>query len=324
MKGKPLVVQKSSLQIEPLEAEQFDQWKSNLKDRWVQLRCQSGKVTSKEAMATVTRIIERRFPEGLSTVGQFVMNISESGVDQGSFWLEIEGTRGFLYDVAPNGSVNAEDVRNLIEEEAITRGASELRVNVFSGDQFLKTLTASDKFATISTQMWLLDNPANNQLELNHALVLRPMRPEEFPEYFQEQIDIYAAEKVAAGKCTLDEALLESKEEMAKLLPDGLLSKDQFIFVAELENRRIGTAWVDIDNELEVPRAFGLYIEIDNALRGQGLGRDLMKAIQAESRKLGAKGFALSVFGHNLIARKMYESFGFKVTEEMKQMVLVE
>lgn len=319
-----MTVQGNPLQVALLEADHFDQWKSNLGNRWVQLRSESGKVSSMEAMATVTRIIDRRFPEKLATVGQFVFRILESGVDKGSFWLEIEGTRGFLYDLVLLKEAHIENVRDLIENEARRRGALELRVNVFSGDQFLKTLTSSDQFVTISSQMWLLDNPSDDLEELNPALVLRPMTDEEFPDYFQGQVDIYASEKVAAGKCAFDEALIESRDEMEKLLPDGLMSEDQFIFVAELENLRIGTAWVDIDTDLEVPRAFGLYIEIDTALRGQGLGRDLMKAIQAECRKLGAKGFALSVFGHNSIARGLYESFGFGVTEEMKKMALAE
>ena len=319
-----MVVQRSPLQIEPLEAEQFDQWKSDLRNRWVRMRSESGKVTLTEAIAAVTRIIDSRFPEELNSVGQCVFRILESGVEKGFFWLEMKGTRGFLYDLVLLEDTHVENVRGLIESEARTRGASELRVNVFSGDQFLKTLTASNQFVTISSQMWLLDNSSNGLEELNPALVLRPMTEYEFPEYFQWQVDIYATEKVAAGKCTLDEAVVESREEMAKLLPDGLRSQDQFIFVAELQNVRIGTVWVDIDTDLEVPRAFGLDIEIDSALRGRGLGRDLMKATQAECRKRGAKGFALSVFGHNSIARKMYESFGFEVIEEMKKMVLTE
>lgn len=317
-------MQKGSLQIKPLDAELFDQWKSDLIDRWVQLRSESGKVTSNEAMATVNRIIDGRFPEELNTEGQFVFRILESGVDKGSFWLEIKGTRGFLYDLHRLEDAHIENIRDLIENEARLRGALELRVNVFSGDVHLKALTSSDQFITISSQMWLLDDSTNSLDELNPALVVRPMTESEFPDYFQGQVDIYASEKVAAGKCAFGEALIESKEEMAKLLPEGLMSEDQFIFVAEVENVRIGTAWVDIDTDLEVPRAFGLYIEIDAALRGQGLGRDLMKAIQAECRRLGAKGFALSVFGHNSIARGLYESFGFGVSEEMKKMVLAE
>ena len=317
-------MQKSPLQIELLEAEQFDQWISDLRNRWVQLRSESGKVTLREAIATVTRIIDTRFPEELSTAGQFVFRILESGVEKGAFWLEIKGTQGFLYDLVLLEDAHIENVRGLIESEARTRGALELRVNVFSGDQFLQTLTSSSQFVTISSQMWLLDNPSNGLEELNPALVVRPMTGYEFPDYYQGQVEIYATEKVAAGKCTLDEAVVESRQEMAKLLPDGLRSQDQFIFIAEFENVRIGTVWVDIDTDLEVPRAFGLYIEIDNALRGRGLGRDLMKATQAECRKRGAKGFALSVFGHNSIARKMYESFGFEVIEEMKKMVLTD
>ena len=170
--------------------------------------------------------------------------------------------------------------------------------------------------------MWLLDTPEKDHRELDSELVLRAMTQNEFPEYRQWQIDIYAAEKVAAGRCSPEEAMSESIEEVAKLLPDGLDSEGQFIFVAELRNERIGTIWMNINKELEVPRAFGVYIEIEQSLRGQGLGRELMHATRIECRKLGAKGFALSVFGHNSVARNLYESFGFEVTEAMKKRVL--
>ena len=184
--------------------------------------------------------------------------------------------------------------------------------------------TASDAYATISSQMWLLDSPTSELNEIKSDLIVTPMTADEFPDYYQRQIDLYAAEKVASGKCALEEAVTESREEMAKLLPDGLSSEDQFIFVAKLHDETVGTVWVDIDRELEVPRAFGFQIEIEPSLRGQGLGRDLMLATQLECRKRGAKGFALSVFGHNSIARNLYESFGFVVTEEMKKRVLTD
>lgn len=66
-------MQESSLQIEPLELEHFDLWKSDLKNRWANLRSESGKVTSNEAMATVIRIIDKRLPDELKTAGHFSM-----------------------------------------------------------------------------------------------------------------------------------------------------------------------------------------------------------------------------------------------------------
>jgi len=314
----------SFLQVVPLRPELFDSWSNDLKDRWVQYRSESGKVTLEEAQAAVTRIIDKRLPEGIDTAGQFVLGVTGQGRSKGSFWLEIKGSRGFLYDVFIHESIEIEDLRNLVEKEAMSLGASELRVNVFSGDQLLRMLTASDAYVTINSQMWRLDNQESDARETKTGLVIRPMTEDEFPNYYQRQIDEDAAEKVAAGTCTPEEVMSESKEEIAKLLPDGLRSEDQYIFVAELQNVKIGTVWVDIDRESEVPRAFVLDIEVEQSLRGQGLGRDLMLATQLECRKLGAKGFALSVFGHNSIARNLYESFGFVVTEEMKKRVLTD
>lgn len=314
----------SGLSVVPLSPELLDSWRRDLESRWVQFRTESGRFTTDEASTTVTRIIDKRLMDGVETTGQFIFELLDDGVSKGYFWIEIKEERGFLYDVVLHEEIELSRMASLIEEVAVARGAFELRSNIFSGDNLLARLTLAGKFLTISSQMWLLDDPMSTPRATNPSLSVRKMRQDEFPDYYQRQIDLYAEEKVVAGKCAPTEAFLESKEEMAKLLPDGLNSDDQFIFVAELQNQRVGTVWVDIDRELDVPRAFGLHIEIEPALRGQGLGRDLMLATQVECRKLGAKGFALSVFGHNAIARNLYESFGFVVTEEMKKKVLAD
>lgn len=314
----------SSLQVSPLDVALFDRWRDDLKNRWTHLRSESGKVTFQEAFAAVSQILDKRLFEDLSTAEQFVLGISEAGRLAGSFWLEVKGEKGFLYDVVLNEKIEIEVLRSLIENEAISRGTLELRVNVFSGDQLLLALTSSDAYLTQNSQMWLPDSPEGDTREVDPDLVLRAMTQDEFPDYHQWQIDTGAAEKVAAGQCIPEEALSESVQEVANLLSDGLGSEGQFIFVAELRGERIGTVWVDIDKELEVPRAFVADIEIEKTLRGQGLGRELMYATRLECRKLGAKGFALSVFGHNSVARNLYESFGFEVTEVMKKRIFTQ
>lgn len=277
-----------------------------------------------EAFAAVTRILDKKLSEGLDTAEQFVLSLFDGDRRLGSFWLEVKEDRGFLYDVVLNEIIDIDALRNLIEDEALNRGARELRVNVFAGDRLLNSLTSANAYRTVNSQMWLLDSQDEGHEEVESGLLLRAMTQDEFPDYRQWQIDIYATEKVAAGRCSPEEAMRESIEEVAKLLPNDLESAGQFIFVAELENERIGTIWMNLNTELEVPRAFGVYIEIEPTLRGQGLGRELMYATRLECRKLGARGFALSVFGHNSIARNLYESLGFEVTETLKKAVLME
>lgn len=310
------------LHVSPLDAALFNEWRDDLRIRWTHLRSKSGKVNRQEAFAAVTRILDKRLTESRDTAEHFVMSVFIGDRRAGAFWLEVKDDKGFLYDVVLNEKIDIDALRSLIEDEAIHRGVRELRVNVFAGDQLLNSLTSPDTYKTVNSQMWLLDSQEKDHKEMNSDLILRAMKEDEFPEYRQWQIDIYAAEKVAAGRCTPEEAMVESIEEVAKLLPLELDSDGQFIFVAELGNERIGTIWMSINKDLEVPRAFGVYIEIEPTLRGQGLGRDLMYATRLECRKLGARGFALSVFGHNSIARNLYESLGFEVTETLKKAVL--
>ncbi|MES5825010.1 GNAT family N-acetyltransferase [Streptomyces sp. RG80] len=47
--------------------------------------------------------------------------------------------------------------------------------------------------------------------------------------------------------------------------------------------------------------------------RGAGVGRALLRAVQEEARKLGARRITLRVLGHNTPARRLYESEGFVV-----------
>lgn len=47
--------------------------------------------------------------------------------------------------------------------------------------------------------------------------------------------------------------------------------------------------------------------------RGTGVGRGLLRAVQNEARRQGARRISLRVLGHNTQARKLYESEGFVV-----------
>lgn len=162
------------LEAVPIDAALFDTWRDDLKIRWAHLRSSSGKMNPQEALGTVTDILNQRLASGLETAEQFVLSISDAGQIKGSFWLEIKGDKGFLYDVVLNENVNLEKLRDLIEKEAISRGALELRVNVFSGDQLLISLTSPDTYMSVNSQMWLLDNPENDTNKVGSGLTLRP------------------------------------------------------------------------------------------------------------------------------------------------------
>ena len=48
--------------------------------------------------------------------------------------------------------------------------------------------------------------------------------------------------------------------------------------------------------------------------RGKGLGKLVMSELEVETKKLGFNALRLHVFGHNTVARRLYESAGYITT----------
>lgn len=239
-----------------------------------------------------------------------------------TFWLEVKAERAFLYDLSSLDGEVGEELLFIVEEVARSLGASELRVNVYASDELLVRLTGAESYLILNSQMWMMDDLEKPTPSNPSALAISPMTDSEFPAYYEHECLLYAEEKVNAGKATPEEAMEQSLEEMEKLLPDGLHSEGHHMFVARINEERVGTVWIQVDLEAEVPRAFGLAVEISEPLRRQGLGRAILYSTLVECRKLGTRGLGLSVFGHNFIARNLYVSLGFQVVEEMKKKIL--
>ncbi|MET7702701.1 MULTISPECIES: GNAT family N-acetyltransferase [unclassified Streptomyces] len=85
--------------------------------------------------------------------------------------------------------------------------------------------------------------------------------------------------------------------------------------VAEIDGELVGYIRLGYPTSLacnaHVRQIQGLVVA--DAARGAGVGRALLRAVQAEARRQGARRIALRVLGHNTPARKLYESEGFVV-----------
>ncbi len=148
---------------------------------------------------------------------------------------------------------------------------------------------------------------------------LRKMDSAEFSNYMNSAVINYAAEKQKAEGLTEEAAGKIAKESYAKLLPEGLESKDQFLFtvIEESTLEPVGFFWMAKKLNGVKPYAFIYDIELIPEKRGQGLGKLLMQAVENEVRKLGCVSIGLHVFGHNAAAVSLYEKSGFETTSRM-------
>jgi GNAT superfamily N-acetyltransferase len=137
---------------------------------------------------------------------------------------------------------------------------------------------------------------------------LRELRDEELPGWLDGMQRFYVDDLVRHGGLTRVEAEAKSHAEDDALFPGGEPAAGQHLFVVEDEcGEAIGRLWF-----AERPVGLWLYaIELDERVRGRGLGRAAMLAFEARARELGAKRVALNVLGGNAVARSLYASLGY-------------
>lgn len=148
---------------------------------------------------------------------------------------------------------------------------------------------------------------------------LRKMTEAEFLEYMKTALPAYAREKQRGEGLTEEHANTVARESFAKLLPEGIASKDNFLFtVLESENKSpIGILWFAQKTDGAKPHAWVYDIELIKEVRGRGYGRLLMELLETEVRKLGLASISLHVFGHNTTAAHLYEKCGFQTTNKI-------
>ena len=145
---------------------------------------------------------------------------------------------------------------------------------------------------------------------------LVPMTQTEFEKFLARAIEDYAQEHVAAGNWHSDEAVRLSREEHEKLLPNGLASPDQYlysIYNTDTESN-VGILWFADQKQGLKRYAFIYNIELALDQRGKGYGKQAMLAVEEKVKALGLDSIGLHVFGHNQVARALYENIGYEVT----------
>ena len=146
------------------------------------------------------------------------------------------------------------------------------------------------------------------------AIALRKMSQEEFAAYVKDSITKYAEETQQADRCSKEEALEIARQSFQRLLPNGLDSSNQFLFSIYNGSTRIGSLWFGLKGAALNQKAFVYDIVLSPESRGKGNGKKAMLLFEEMVTELGIKSAGLHVFGHNEIARRLYENLGYRAT----------
>jgi GNAT superfamily N-acetyltransferase len=139
----------------------------------------------------------------------------------------------------------------------------------------------------------------------------RPMREDELPEWLPRVRAGYAADMVENAGASAEAAQRKADQDMERLFPNGLPGEQQFAFVIEADGRHAGEIWFAVRDD-DFGRVVWVFsLQIDEALRGRGLGRAAMRFVEDEARERGVGRIALNVMGGNDVARGLYRSLGY-------------
>lgn len=143
------------------------------------------------------------------------------------------------------------------------------------------------------------------------------MSQEYFEAYVERSIPEYAAEHVRAGNWEESQALAKARASYDELLPDGLATKDHFLYEIEGESDEgtAGLLWFAVDRNGSRPKAFVYDLFVEETCRRKGYAREAMLDMEARLRAMGVTRVALHVFGHNPGAMSLYRAIGYETTD---------
>ncbi len=147
-------------------------------------------------------------------------------------------------------------------------------------------------------------------------LFLSPMPESAFVEYQSDAIRSYAQEHVQGGKWSAEEAQAESAKVHHDLLPQGVQTKDHYIWtICEQDlGAVVGMLWFANIKKGGKRVAYVYDFKIKPECRRKGYGEEAFTLMEEKVRSLGLTSIALHVFGHNHAAYALYQKLGYIAT----------
>ena len=149
------------------------------------------------------------------------------------------------------------------------------------------------------------------------VVTLKPMNEEEFQHYIGNAIKEYAQDKVASGNWNEDESIDLSRQSFTQLLPEDEKTASNYLFSIFQAQQVVGMIWLAQKSPENLEEGFIYDFLIYEHLQGRGYGKQAMKELEVIAKGLGMEKIGLHVFGHNKVARGLYEKMGYEVTNIM-------
>jgi ribosomal protein S18 acetylase RimI-like enzyme len=152
-------------------------------------------------------------------------------------------------------------------------------------------------------------------------LRLRPATLDEVKERLPRLAARYVSEIVASGSLLPEAAQAKAHRDLSVLLMDGPDTAGQLIFRLVAGEQPVGWLWLAVPQPGGDPHmAWVNDVEVDEAFRGRGYGRQAMLLAEQEAAARGMTSVGFNVHASNAVARDLYDSLGYRMTtQQMKK-----
>jgi ribosomal protein S18 acetylase RimI-like enzyme len=141
-------------------------------------------------------------------------------------------------------------------------------------------------------------------------LTFEPFQPSALAGWLAHTRAGYVNQRVAAGDSPA-ESEANASSNLERLFPDGAPAPGQLAGSLTTSGQVVGSLWIGIAGS-DPERWWVWDVEIDETFRGRGYGRHAMLLAETLARGEGARTIGLNVFGHNRVARSLYDSLGYE------------
>jgi ribosomal protein S18 acetylase RimI-like enzyme len=138
------------------------------------------------------------------------------------------------------------------------------------------------------------------------------MSAEELAAFLPRGEEGYFRQLVDFAGMSEEEARTKAARDYASVFPDGRVRDEHFVLVVEDDaGGAVGHVFYAV--RPRGGRNAWLYdLEIDDACRGRGYGREAMHLFEQDAAARGLASVGLNVFGANEPARSLYRSLGYR------------
>ena len=148
------------------------------------------------------------------------------------------------------------------------------------------------------------------------SVEVRKMTSEEFDAFFQWSAENHAKELMEELQLSHAEAMQETLQELAQMLPEGFRTENNHFMMIVAEQEKAGYLWTIYEKTEGRKQCFLCDFVIWEEKRRKGYGEKALSLAERIAATAGCQESVLFVRDDNTAARALYEKCGYRILRQ--------